>query len=194
MTEYLTINHFIPISQVNGPGKRFTIWFQGCSFNCDGCFNKELRSKKAGVKYKIDKIVDVILGTKDIEGVTYTGGEPFLQSEELILLSKMLKKHSLSIVSYTGFTYEDIIKLNDKSKTELLSLLDILIDGKFIKSLPPNKPWIGSSNQRVLFLTNRYMYLKNKLAQKCEEFELHINKNGKILITGLPDQALLNEL
>ena len=194
MSGYLTINHYIPTSIVNGPGKRFTIWFQGCTFNCDGCFNKELQQKKGGINYKISDIADLILNTKDIEGVTYTGGEPFLQSKELVILSKILKDRSLTILSYTGFTLKQILKSNDENKIVLLNLLDILIDGKFIKNLPSNKPWIGSSNQRIYFLSDCYKHLQNKLNQKQENIEIQINKKGKIIITGFPKEQFLKNM
>jgi anaerobic ribonucleoside-triphosphate reductase activating protein len=184
---FFNINCYIPVSEVNGPGKRFVIWFQGCVHGCENCFNKDLQEQRTEKLYSLDELVKLILDTKDIEGVTFTGGEPFLQYKELLELSQVLKSHSLSIVSYTGFTLEELKKRNDENINNLLGLIDILIDSKYIDNLKTSEKWIGSSNQNIHFLSERYKSLEGRVDFNTNEIEYIIDKNGLIMLTGLPD-------
>jgi len=79
----LNVGKIVKRSRVNGPGQRFTIWMQGCTLRCKGCINKELWSKEPNQLIKVSDLFKRILNTPDIEGVTYTGGEPFEQAEAL---------------------------------------------------------------------------------------------------------------
>ena len=162
MTRYLKIGQYLLTSEVNGPGKRFTLWLQGCPFKCIGCFNPKLQTKRGGKKISINKILKIILNTKDIEGVTYTGGEPFLQAKSLYFLSRKLKKYSLSILSFTGYTLEEIIKSKNKYKILLLKSLDILIDGQYNKNTKSNNSLVGSGNQKIHIFNPRFINLINK--------------------------------
>jgi anaerobic ribonucleoside-triphosphate reductase activating protein len=194
MSLELKIYDYITNSTGNGPGKRFTIWLQGCIFNCKNCFNKNLKQLDKGNIYKLDDIKKIILNTNGIEGVTYSGGEPFLQAEALSVLSDFLKKKSLTIISYTGYKINDLKYSDDKYKKKLLSQLDILIDGSYNKHQKSKNIWIGSDNQKVHFLTKRYMYLKEKINQPYKDVELIINNNGDIVISGFPDYNFLKKL
>ena len=188
MSLELKIYDYISNSTVNGPGKRFTIWFQGCIFNCKDCFNKNLKKLDKGIAYKLEDIKKIILDTKGIEGVTFTGGEPFLQAEALSILSGFLRKKFLTIISYTGYNIDDIKSSGDKYKIKLLNQLDVLIDGNYNKHKKSNNLWIGSDNQKVHFLSAKYVHLKKEIHQPYKNVELIINNKGDIAITGFPDQ------
>lgn len=182
-------------SEVNGPGKRFTLWLQGCPFKCKGCFNPKLQTKKGGNKISVNEIFKIIVNTKDIEGVSFTGGEPFIQAKSLYFLSKKLKKHSLSILSYTGYTKEEILNSKKKYKILLLKSLDILIDGQYNKNIKSNNSFIGSGNQKIHIFNPCFNKLINKTNfNNNKNIELVINKNGDFLLTGFPDDNILNTL
>lgn len=138
-----------------GPGLRYAIWVQGCHRRCKGCITPESRLFEGGTEIDIDSLVSDIVNRDGIDGITISGGEPFLQAVELFsLLKKVLcQKPNLTVIIYTGFVIEELYKLPEASN--LLALTDILIDGEYVEELNDNKGIRGSSNQRVIPLTNR---------------------------------------
>jgi len=161
----------IEISNVVGPGNRLVIWVQGCSICCEKCINSEFIPHKINKLMKIRDLFEIVCNTPDIEGVTYSGGEPFDQAEGLYRLSELIKKTGLTIMSYSGYTIEELRNSEDKFKRLLLSYLDILIDGKYehLKAAP--LLWRGSTNQNVHFLTpvyENYRELVNELNLQIE--------------------------
>lgn len=140
-------------SLVDGPGLRLVIFFQGCPFACKGCHNESTWDLKGGKEESIEEIAKLWENNKLIDGVTFSGGEPFVQPENLLKLVKKVKERNLHVLIYTGFLYEDLKALNDKVVNEILSLADILIDGPYIESKKdPTLLYRGSSNQRIIDL------------------------------------------
>lgn len=152
MCQELIVNSIIEESIVDGPGIRFVVFVQGCPHNCLGCHNPLTHSFKGGEKMDIDYIYNKIIKNPLISGITFSGGEPFCQAEHLRLLAQKIKATtSLEIAIYTGFTFENLIALNDNEQMKLLSLIDILIDGPFKKEEKDlNLLFKGSKNQRIL--------------------------------------------
>lgn len=139
-------------SIVDGPGFRYTVFVQGCPHGCTGCHNPETHDFNGGKIVDTEIIVNQILEDPLLDGVTFSGGEPFCQCEPLFEIGKKVREKGLNIVTYTGFEYEYLIRNRDKNYIDkLLSITDILIDGKFIleqKSL--ELKFKGSRNQRVI--------------------------------------------
>ena len=169
-------------TSVEGPGKRYCIWFQGCSKHCKGCWAKATWPKSKGIEYDTENILKDILETQGIEGVTFLGGEPFEQPEALKFLSEKIKQNGLSVVCFTGNKIENLkIKYPD-----ILQNIDLLIDGEFIENEKDfSRPWVGSKNQRYHFLTN--VYDENIFEQYTNKVEINIQKNGVIFINGMGD-------
>ena len=140
-------------SIVDGPGLRYVVFTQGCPFQCPGCHNPESWDINAGTETPIDEIIKDMLSNPLTDGLTLSGGEPFIQAADCAGLAVAARDKGLSVWVYTGYTFEE---LNDKSKTdnairELLSLTDVLIDGKYINyERTLSKQWCGSKNQRVI--------------------------------------------
>ena len=104
-----------------------------------------------------EELRDVFLNVVDAEGITISGGEPFLQAEELAtMLDEIKVKRNYGVIIYTGFLKEELEKNNDNGVLRLLKHADILIDGHYIQELDDGKPYRGSSNQRIHLLTDRY--------------------------------------
>lgn len=140
-------------STVDGPGFRYVIFTQGCPHNCEGCHNPETHDMNAGRLENIKDIVEDIKKNPLLKGVTLSGGDPFIQASKLVKLLKMLDLKRYTVITYTGFTYETLLKDANKDNCflELLKLTDVLIDGKFIISLKSQKAkFRGSSNQRAI--------------------------------------------
>jgi anaerobic ribonucleoside-triphosphate reductase activating protein len=182
---YLNIGKMLISKDVNGPGRRFVIWFQGCDLKCSGCYNTEFWDKDKGKYYSVKELLGLILQCDKIEGVTYTGGEPFLQSENLLYLTKMLIKTGLSVVCYSGFTIETL-NIKNRYTKELLGLIDILIDGPYIESKKAHLYLKGSENQRIYFLTDRYLEYNKITNCRKKDIEIIVGKDG-INITGFFD-------
>jgi len=139
-------------SIVDGPGFRFTIFVQGCPHKCRGCHNPQTHDFNGGKIVSFDELLKKIKNNPLLDGVTFSGGEPFCQAHELSLLAMEIKKLGLNIITYTGYDFEYLYQnRNINGYGELLKNTDILIDGRFIEELKDWKiKFRGSSNQRYL--------------------------------------------
>lgn len=140
-------------SIVDGPGLRFTIFVQGCPHHCEGCHNPESHDFNGGRWADTDKIIEKIKADEIIRGVTFSGGEPFCQPEPLAYMAEKLKKDGYNLMAYTGFTFEQLLKMSesDKNVKRLLNCLDYIIDGRFVLALRSLElKYKGSSNQRTI--------------------------------------------
>jgi len=129
---------------------------------------------------------------KSIEGITYSGGEPFMQCKALVPLNEILINQGLSIASYSGFTLDELHQSPDPSVKKFLSQLDILIDGKFQQKNKANLLWRGSNNQHVHFLTEKYKEYE-KLINSGGEIELIIG-NDEITYTGMLQDEIIKKM
>ncbi len=158
MEETLRIAGVVKESIVDGPGIRYTVFTQGCPHKCFGCHNPQTHDFNGGKQVKISSIVDDISKNPLIKGVTISGGDPFVQAPQVVkLIDQLNSKGNYNIIVYTGYTYEQLIKSStyENGFEELLSLTDILIDGKFDMEQKDNFiPFRGSSNQRAIDAKN----------------------------------------
>ncbi len=139
-------------SIVDGPGFRFTIFTQGCPHHCEGCHNPQTHDFEGGRYADCDKIIEKIHENKLTKGVTFSGGEPFCQPEPCAYLAERLKK-DYHLMSYTGFTFEQLLEMSEKNSDvkKFLGLMDVIIDGKFILSQRSLElKYKGSKNQRTI--------------------------------------------
>ena len=140
-----------PESIVDGPGFRYVIFVQGCPHRCPGCHNPQSHDFDAGYDITTGKIFDEIIRNPHLRGVTFSGGEPFEQVPALLELGRAVKDAGMTLMSYSGYTYEELISRHDPYTDELLGLLDILVDGRYVESLRDlTLIYRGSSNQRVI--------------------------------------------
>ena len=138
-------------SIVDGKGFRFVIFTQGCLHHCKGCHNPETWAMDAGTEMDIKDIEAKIANNGLLDGITFSGGDPFYQPKPCAEIAKWGKSRGLNIWAYTGFLYEELLTMPEVK--EFLDLVDVLIDGPFIleeKSLLLN--FRGSKNQRVIDL------------------------------------------
>jgi anaerobic ribonucleoside-triphosphate reductase activating protein len=181
---YLNIMGYVDASSVNGPGSRAVIWVQGCMRECPGCFNPDSWDFEINQLISIDKLVEKILADTRNQGVTFSGGEPFWQAPALAQLARQLKTAGLNVMSFSGFSLEQLQSDYAPAGTkDLLGQLDILIDGAYIESLAINTPDspVSSSNQRVRIFNPA---LSDQINWASDQIEVHIFKDGSRLITG----------
>lgn len=187
--EYMQINlsGFSSGSRVNGPGLRAVVWVQGCPLGCAGCFNPHTHDAGKTVYTPVAQLADRVLALSNIEGVTFSGGEPFEQADALAALAQTLRSSGLSIMSFSGYTMDEIKASDDPHKLALLAQLDILVDGRFdIRQKAPLR-WRGSSNQQVHFLTSKYRDWNSRINEPVREIELQLSNAGAVLISGFLD-------
>ncbi len=143
-------------SIVDGPDLRFVVFVQGCPHKCEGCHNPETHDFSGGFAATTAKVWAEIEKNPMIKGVTFSGGEPFCQAEALAELGRAAKEKGLHVMTYSGFTYETLLKKakEDTAVRELLSVTDYLVDGPFVLSQRDlSLKYRGSRNQRVLDIT-----------------------------------------
>lgn len=155
----LQIAQIVPCTEAEGPGRRFAIWFQGCPLRCPGCCNPEFLPFKGGQTFSLENLLQQIEDTRvqGIEGITLLGGEPFAHAEGGSRLAQRVRAAGLSVMVFTGYTLEELRLRDDPAVQALLQATDLLIDGPYIREQPDTqRRWIGSTNQRIHFLTDRY--------------------------------------
>ncbi|MFC0187117.1 4Fe-4S single cluster domain-containing protein [Fictibacillus aquaticus] len=194
----LRIHRFLPVTTVEGPGKRACLWVQGCSIQCRGCGVPWTWNSKGGSDTTVIEMFSQIkesLQKNDIEGVTFLGGEPFDQAEALAELAALVKSIGLSVMCFSGYTYETLLQGHKPGSDTLLSLTDLLIDGPFVQEqLDLSRPWVGSSNQNYRFLTDRYSFLEDQLHSIPNKLEIRIERNGVVAVNGMATQNDLRQL
>jgi len=148
----MRLSGITPESLVDGPGLRYVIFTQGCQHQCLHCQNPETWDASAGKEFSVKQLIRLIKQQKKTKrGVTFSGGEPFLQAAELAEVALAARQLGWDVVTYTGFTYEELLAENSDGVNALLAATDILIDGKYIHALRDTKlQFRGSSNQRVI--------------------------------------------
>jgi len=140
-------------SIVDGPGLRFTLFVQGCPHRCTGCHNPQTHDFSGGEVTDTAVITEMINKNPLLDGVTFSGGEPFCQTAPLCEIALQVKKSGMDIVTYTGYTFEYLLENSDSENgfTDLLECTDILIDGRFeLDKKTLDAEFRGSSNQRIL--------------------------------------------
>lgn len=160
MTPCVQVGDFAPLTLSMGPGKRACLWVRGCPMRCMGCVTQEFIEPSFAWQETVDELFARICAAKeqyDIEGISFSGGEPFAQAELLAELARRARAVGLSTLAWSGFSRKHLEgNRAPRGASELLAALDVLIDGPFVQKKAEGNPLRGSSNQRVHFLTERY--------------------------------------
>ena len=142
-------------SLVDGPGIRVVVFVQGCDHNCPNCHNPDSYDFNGGKEHTVQQVIRMVKkpgpGRKLVRGVTFSGGEPFLQAGDLAQIAFEAHRIGWDVTTYTGYTYEDLVKFNDPEINALLDLTDYLIDGPYIHEMRDlDLKFRGSYNQRLI--------------------------------------------
>lgn len=178
----LNIHNIETSNYVNGNGCRYVLWLQGCDLACTGCWNNETWSFDKKILKTVEEVFKEIISLEEsIDGVTFSGGEPFLQSEELSKLAKRIKENTnLDIQIFSGFNIEE---LQNTSQKALLACTDILVSGRYDNNKPNN---------------NQSVYILNKEIDPWQfnnsDVQIDIDEDGNIKMTGYPTNKLINEI
>lgn len=147
------VSGIIRESVVDGPGLRSVIFAQGCPRRCPGCHNPDSLDPDGGTLMDVDEVIAMIIKIKLISGVTFSGGEPFMQAGAFAKMADVLSRRGLNIMTYTGYTWEELLEMTEKDEeiNALLERTDYLVEGPFIEAQKDlNLPFRGSRNQRII--------------------------------------------
>ncbi len=184
----LSVAQIVSCTEAEGPGLRFALWFQGCPLRCPGCCNPEMLPFVGGQAMSVAEVVAQIADTathQGIEGITLLGGEPLAHAHGSALLAKQVQNLGLTVMIFSGYTLAEAQSLPDPSVAELLAQTDILVDGPYLRDQPETRRrWIGSSNQQIHFLSERYKADDPQwLLPNTLEIRL---RNGELTVNGFP--------
>jgi len=149
----LRIADTIQDSIVDGPGFRFVVFTQGCLRHCPECHNPHTWDPSGGKEVTVDSLYKTLSSNPLTDGLTLSGGEPYLQAAACAELAQRAKAGGFNVWCYSGYTFEEILEISktDSGFKALIESTDVLIDGMFLieeKSL--TLKWRGSQNQRVI--------------------------------------------
>ncbi len=177
------IHKILTGSRANGPGIRNTVWFQGCTLNCPGCFNPGAADPAGGRLYTVEQICDCLLDPEyPCDGITISGGEPFQQPGALYaLLKKLREKSAPPVLVFSGFTEEEI--MNVPARRVCAEIADALICGPYRPETGSDHAhFLSSRNQKLILITDR---LKNSDFEDLPLRELIIDEEGNLIISGI---------
>lgn len=147
----MRIHDTIHDSIVDGPGLRYVVFTQGCPHGCPGCHNPETHDPAGGCEVPVEELIADMRKNPLLDGLTLSGGEPFLQAEDCAKLARAARESGLNVWCYTGWTLEELQGRADAQV--LLQEIDVLVDGAYVEAERTfNLPWRGSENQRVIEL------------------------------------------
>lgn len=182
----LNIARVLCRSAANGPGERFVVWVQGCPLACPGCWNPDTWSFAPRSLVEVTALAEEILGTPGIDGVTFTGGEPFMQARALAALARAVRERGLSVLVYTGYERDELVGCAHR---ELLEVTDVVVSGRYVEAQRSTElPWRGSTNQRIHFMTERYSEAD---IEGTAAVEVHLESSGRVVLTGFPSADLV---
>ncbi len=185
--EYLRIAQIVPVTEAEGPGRRFAVWFQGCPLRCPGCCNPEMLPFEGGELVAIGDLHEQVRAAHraaGIEGLTLLGGEPFAHAVAAVALASAARQLGLSVMAFSGYTIEELQARPKPEVAELIALTDILVDGPYLREQPDTeRRWIGSRNQRIHVLTPRYSF--DEQWRQKNTLEIRVDREG-VSVNGFP--------
>jgi anaerobic ribonucleoside-triphosphate reductase activating protein len=189
----LRIHAFLPRSYANGPGARAVVWVQGCSLGCPGCFNPATHPFRGGGRMLPVELLKRVVALGDcVEGITLTGGEPLQQRRGVsTFLQRLRAETSLSVVLFTGYTWEEAARMEAGAPSQgrsgvggarVLPYVDVLIAGRYDASQRVARSLVGSANQTVHYLTDRYSPADLEAVPPAEAI---ITSAGELVLSGV---------
>lgn len=188
--------HRAVAENVLGPGRRAILWVQGCPHRCPGCIAPEGWSLSRGTVHPVEEVADWVLAQSDIEGITISGGEPMLQAAALARLIRMVRvRENLGIVCYTGYVLppkpagEPGVSLRrTPARRDLISMLDLLIDGPYVENRHVDLLWRASDNQRLIVLTERYTAILQRMPDRSAGIVCLLDAEARPQVIGVPSR------
>ncbi len=157
MDKQIRLAGIAPQSLVNGKGMRKVYFSQGCTHHCKNCFNPETWPFEGGQIFDMDELLDKLSKETYLDGVTFSGGDPFQQADKFAYMAKKIKEMGFNLWSYTGYKFEELLELakTDAGVKGMLDYIDVIVDGEFVQELHVDHlKFRGSTNQRFIDVQN----------------------------------------
>jgi len=190
----LNLGCFLARSGVNGPGIRAVVWVQGCPHRCEGCFNPQFLPFSPAQQVSVRELARTIHSLPDIDGVTFSGGEPFSQAGPLAELGERIREAGLNVVTYSGYHYNQLATGAGPGWQDLLAATDLLIAGPYIHPLACTDTLKGSSNQQIIPISGKVAVPAGEEDTCGRTAEFTIAADGSITTSGFPDSTFLRQL
>ncbi len=181
----LPVAQIVACTEAEGPGRRFALWFQGCPLRCPGCCNPEMLPFEGGTPMPLPEVVrqmEEAATAHALEGITLLGGEPLAHAVAGAAVARAAHARGLNVMVFSGYVLEEARAMPEPAVRDLLAETDILVDGPYVRELPETRRrWIGSSNQRIHFLSDRCdpddpgWLQRNTLELRLRDGELSVN-------------------
>jgi anaerobic ribonucleoside-triphosphate reductase activating protein len=191
------VARFLAATRAEGPGVRTAVWVQGCRIRCPGCFNPHMWSFRGGEQVTPEELTARILAA-GTEGLTLLGGEPFDQAGALAEVAREVGRAGRSVMTFTGYTYEELTRAAEAGREDVAALLDatdLLVAGPFLRDrIDTARPWVGSTNQEFILLSDRFPHLLDGLSRTPDRLEILVDSSGRVAVNGWADPDVLDEL
>lgn len=183
----LQVAQIVSCTEAEGPGRRFALWFQGCPLRCPGCCNPEFIPFAGGEAIALAEVLNRLDEAREegIEGITLLGGEPLAHAAGAASLAAAAHERGLTVMVFSGYSIEEARAQHDPDVDAVLAHTDILVDGPYVRELPETaRRWIGSTNQRIHFLTDRYR-ADDPCWRERNTLEIRV-RGGEVSVNGFP--------
>lgn len=191
---HVRVAHLMHGCTTLGPGKRSVVWVRGCAKRCPGCIAIPILEEGPHLPLSANELAARLLEQRDEEGVTFSGGEPFEQAEALADVASCVRKAGRGVMVYTGLSFEALEASPDAGVQSLLHQADLLVDGEFEAGQQADLLWRGSVNQRVHFLTERYVRWRDEVERPGVGVELRVTADGRLFWAGVPAPGFVGAL
>jgi anaerobic ribonucleoside-triphosphate reductase activating protein len=193
----LNIAHACVTEAVNGPGRRFTVWVQGCPQVCPGCFNPELQGQEPRRLLSPPELAREAVAALPWEGVTLSGGEPFEQATDLAAFLDDLERARtpFPVIAFSGYALEALWN-GPAPRRELLARIDLLVEGPYLAERAAPLPLRGSANQRLVALTPRGLAERDRITAEAPRsgVAVVVGPDATVILSGFPPEALVRRL
>ncbi|WP_347977501.1 4Fe-4S single cluster domain-containing protein [Microbacterium sp. ProA8] len=196
-------SRFLAATEAEGPGVRAAVWLQGCAVHCPECFNPQLWADRGGLVGAADVLAAEWVESATAagaEGVTLLGGEPFDQAAAAASVARAFRAAGLGVMTFTGYPLDRLAAWAAGGRDDIAALLDatdLLCDGPYLRGLPDvGRPWVGSRNQGIRALTDRYADDVRRIATAggADRIEVRIARDGTVAVNGWATDAALAAL
>ena len=201
---HLQIAQTVTATAAEGPGMRFAIWLQGCPLRCPGCCNPEMLPFEGGRLTSTSELMESVaravaetrvhghcVAGETVEGITLMGGEPFSQAASVAELAASCQSQGLSVMIFSGHTLCELQLRADAGVARLLKHTDILVDGPYLRQQPDTtRRWIGSRNQQIHFLSQRYAS-GDDCWRQADTLEIRY-VDGELQVNGFPAKSAVS--
>ncbi|MEU3452942.1 4Fe-4S single cluster domain-containing protein [Micromonospora sp. NPDC006766] len=191
------VARFLAATRAEGPGKRTAVWVQGCAVRCPGCFNPGMWSFRGGVEVSPGDLLRRVLDA-GTDGLTLLGGEPFDQAAALAEVAAGVRRAGRSVMTFTGYTRAGVDRAIEAGRDDVARLLaetDLLVAGPFRADLIDTvRPWVGSTNQEFVLLSDRFPDLLDELPRTPDRVEIVVDPAGRVEVNGWAELDALDDL